>query len=79
LLHSRRTATEKITRRGLSVTKTIVVRGDKEITVYSIDGGQSWASDVKQLQLRERQREKRRKKELRFAKTIFRASYLNKI
>ena len=56
--------------------KTITV-GGVAVEVYSIDGGTTWGSNVRQLQLHERKREKEFRRERSFAKRIFRNNYLN--
>jgi hypothetical protein len=58
-----------------ALKKIIVVCG-KEIEVFSLDGGLSWSSDLRQLRLREKLREREMRRQQRYARQIFKGAYL---
>jgi hypothetical protein len=58
--------------------KTVRV-GDTEVTLFSIDGGASWGSNLEELQRHQKQREKRVDEIIAQARRIFPKNYLNNL
>jgi hypothetical protein len=56
--------------------KLITVQG-VAVELFSIDGGQTWSSNLKQLREREKRIEKDRARERRYAQRIFKRGYLS--